>query len=340
MKIKTIIAFMLYTTLSIAQDGLIGEYYNGVNFEEKVLTRTDAKIDFDWRHTSPQKGVVNYTYYSVRWTGKLLAPETGKFLFSATFDDGIRLWVNDVPLINAWDLHDMGDFSNNITLEKGKLYTIKVEYFNAMREGEIKLLWQLPSQINGTTYSYNNFQPISNNYFYQPKSVPKVEKPVVIASKSPTAQKITPPPTTKPKLITPINAGSVSKPKEAVKPVSAFEKMDNDLAVKQVFFIKSVNKMTDNSVERLDKVVDFLKKNLNAKVELNGHTDVLGDALKNMELSVSRTQVVAEYLISKGILDNRILSKGYGSSHPIIADPKTEEERAVNRRVEFVIKVN
>jgi outer membrane protein OmpA-like peptidoglycan-associated protein len=337
MKIKTIIAFMLYTTLSIAQDGLIGEYYNGTNFEEKVLTRTDAKIDFAWRDESPKEGVVNNTYYSVRWTGKILAPETGKYLFSAKVDDGIRLWVNNVPLINAWGLHNWGDFSNSITLEAGKTYAIKLEYFNAMLEGEITLLWQVPSQVNSEKYSYNNFKPVSAQYLYQPKSEPKVEKPVVIASKSPTSQKITPPPAAKPKPTTPINAGSVSKPKEAVKPVSAFEKIDNNLETKQVFFIRSVNKMTDNSIERLDKVVDFLKKNQTAKVELNGHTDVMGDAQKNIELSVSRAKGVADYLISKGIIESRIAYQGFGGTKPFIADPKTEEERALNRRVEFVI---
>jgi outer membrane protein OmpA-like peptidoglycan-associated protein len=333
MKIKTIIAFMFYTTLSIAQDGLIGEYYNGTNFEEKVLTRTDAKIDFAWRDESPKEGVVNRTYYSVRWTGKILAPETGKYLFSAKVDDGIRLWVNNVPLINAWGLHNWGDFSNSITLEAGKTYTIKLEYFNAMLEGEITLLWQLPSQINNTKYSYNNFKPVSDKYLYQPKSEPKIEKTVIIASKSPTNQKITTPPTAKPKPTTP----SVSKPKEAVKPVSAFEKVDNNLETKQVFFIRSVNKMSDNSIERLDKVVDFLKKNQTAKVELNGHTDVMGDAQKNIELSISRAKGVADYLISKGIVENRISFQGFGGTKPFIADPKTEEERALNRRVEFVI---
>jgi outer membrane protein OmpA-like peptidoglycan-associated protein len=328
------ILFVLCTYLLSAQDGLVGEYYNGTNFEEKVLTRTDAKIDFDWRHTSPQKGVVNYTYYSVRWTGKILAPETGKYLFSATFDDGIRIWVNDVPLINAWDLHDWGDFSNNITLEKGKLYTIKVEYFNAMLEGEIKVLWQLPSQVNSTTYSYNNFQPISNTYFYQPKTeLPPPTKPVVIASKTPITLKKPPPSTVKSKPTDP----SVLKPKETQKTASAFEKVDNNLDTKQVFFIRSINKMTDNSIERLDKVVDYLKKNEKAKVALNGHTDVMGDAQKNIELSISRAKGVADYLISKGIVQSRIVYQGFGGTRPFITDPKTEEERALNRRVEFVI---
>ena len=71
---------------------------------------------------------------------------------------------------------------------------------------------------------------------------------------------------------------------------------------------------------------------------MKGHTDVLGDAVKNRELSVNRAKVVADYLILKGISENRILFQGLGSTQPLIAEPKTEEERAVNRRVEFVLK--
>jgi outer membrane protein OmpA-like peptidoglycan-associated protein len=331
MKITILLTFMCFLSLLHAQDGLIGEYYNGTNFDKKVMTRTDAKIEFGWWHSSPQDGVVDREYYSVRWTGKLLAPETGKYLFSAKVDDGIRLWVNNVPLINAWDLNNMGDFSNSITLEKDKTYTIKVEYFNAMREGEITLLWQTPSQVNNPNFKYSNFKPVSGQYLYQPNTIPKLTPTPAIAAKKVEPKKTIPP---QPKPTTP----SVVKEKEAPKTVTTFDKMDKDLTVKQVFFIRSVNKMTDNSIERLDKVVDFLKNNEKAKIELNGHTDVMGDAQKNIELSVSRTQVVADYLISKGIADSRIISKGFGGSQPIIADPKSEDERAVNRRVEFVIK--
>jgi outer membrane protein OmpA-like peptidoglycan-associated protein len=328
------ILFLALSSVLHAQDGLIAEYYNGTNFEQKVLTRVDSKIDFYWGFEGPQKGVVDDSYYSVRWVGKILAPETGKYLFSAKMDDGIRLWVNDVPLINAWDLHDMGDFSNSINLEANKTYTIKVEYFNAMREGEIKVLWQLPSQVqDAKTFSYKNFKPVPNTYFYQPQTIPQLPKPPVIASKNPIPQKVSTPSSVKPKPTTP----SVSKPQTA-NPVSAFDKMDKNLDVKQVFFIRSINKMTDNSVERLDRVADFLKKNVKAKIELKGHTDVMGDAEKNMELSINRAKGVADYLMSKGISENRILFEGFGGNQPFIALPKTEEERALNRRVEFVIK--
>ncbi len=330
MKKKLTFIIICFAALLHAQDGLIGEYYNGTNFEKKVLTRVDSKIDFYWGHEGPQKGVVNDSYYSVRWIGKLLAPETGKYLFSAKMDDGIRLWVNDIPLINAWDLHDMGDFSNSINLEANKTYTIKVEYFNAMREGEVKVLWQLPSQVqDAKTFSYKNFKPVPNTYLYQPQTTPQLPKPPDIASKSPT-------PPAKPKVASP-TIKPVIKTKPA-NPISVFDKMDKNLDVKQVFFIRSINKMTDNSVERLDKVADFLKKNVKAKIELKGHTDVMGDAEKNMELSINRAKGVADYLMSKGIPENRITFQGFGGNEPFIANPKTEEERALNRRVEFIIK--
>jgi outer membrane protein OmpA-like peptidoglycan-associated protein len=69
-----------------------------------------------------------------------------------------------------------------------------------------------------------------------------------------------------------------------------------------------------------------------------GHRDVLGDAEANRTLSFSRTKGVADFLISKGISENRISYHGYGSTQPQISKPVNEEERAVNRRVEFVIK--
>ena len=59
MKTKVLLPLIFYAVMLNAQTGLIGEYFNGTDFEKKVLTRTDAKIDFAWWHTSPQEGVVN-----------------------------------------------------------------------------------------------------------------------------------------------------------------------------------------------------------------------------------------------------------------------------------------
>lgn len=321
MKKKLTLLFICFQTLMFAQSGLIGEYFNDTELQNKVLTRTDSKIDFDWGFNGPQKGTVKSDYYSVRWTGFLLVPETGNYYFSAKFDDGIRLWVNDIPLLDAWELHDNGEFANNIYLEKNKSYSLRIEYFNAMREGTIQLLWQPPSQTeNGKKLDYKKYHVVPSVNLYQTKVVMSPPPP--------------PPPPIKPKPQNTPPSVPAPKPQENA-PV--FAKMDNDLSLKTVYFVQSVDKMTDNSIERLDKIVLFLQRNLDAKIALKGHTDVLGNAQSNQELSVNRAKVVANYLIAKGINEDRIMYQGVGSTEPFIANPKSEEERRLNRRVEFSI---
>ncbi|MFB6454599.1 OmpA family protein [Chitinophaga sp. Hz27] len=90
-----------------------------------------------------------------------------------------------------------------------------------------------------------------------------------------------------------------------------------------------------HSYAALDRVADLLKrKNLNLK--LAGHTDNVGSLKRNMELSRERAEAVKQYLVSKGVLPNKIEAVGYGPSQPI-ASNKTAEGRQRNRRVEFTI---
>ena len=77
------------------------------------------------------------------------------------------------------------------------------------------------------------------------------------------------------------------------------------------------------------------------EIEIGTHTDVRGTDEFNLYLSQQRAQSVMEYLISEGIPDTNIGSKGYGESQPINKCVRggicTEQEYAVNRRCEFVI---
>ncbi len=79
-----------------AQQGLKAEYFNGTNFNEKVATQTDRMIDLSWNDEPPVPGLDPH-YCSIRWTGRLTAPETGTYTFSARVDDGIRVWVGGTP---------------------------------------------------------------------------------------------------------------------------------------------------------------------------------------------------------------------------------------------------
>ncbi|MBI2339781.1 MAG: OmpA family protein [Deltaproteobacteria bacterium] len=88
----------------------------------------------------------------------------------------------------------------------------------------------------------------------------------------------------------------------------------------------------------LDDVVDVMQKNAGVRmVEIQGHCDWRASDAYNMDLSQRRADAVKNYLTGKGIEASRLTAKGYGESKPI-ADNKTVEGMAQNRRVEFVIQ--
>jgi OmpA-OmpF porin, OOP family len=90
-----------------------------------------------------------------------------------------------------------------------------------------------------------------------------------------------------------------------------------------------------SSKVRLDSLFDFLSLNDNLVVEINSHTDVRGNDLYNMKLSEARAKSVVDYLIEKGMEKERLVSKGYGETTPLIVDAITEEEHQKNRRTTF-----
>jgi len=84
----------------------------------------------------------------------------------------------------------------------------------------------------------------------------------------------------------------------------------------------------------LDQAAEFLKKNTQWHVEIQGHTDSTGTAEWNQTLSQRRAESAMKYLISKGVPVARLTAKGYGPSEPV-ASNDTREGRALNRRVDF-----
>lgn len=88
----------------------------------------------------------------------------------------------------------------------------------------------------------------------------------------------------------------------------------------------------------LQKVVDFLIDHPTFNLNISGHTDSSGNAILNLKLSQQRADAIKRYLVNTGnIQDNRIFAIGYGSEKPIIKEEKTDEDRKLNRRVEFEI---
>jgi OmpA-OmpF porin, OOP family len=108
------------------------------------------------------------------------------------------------------------------------------------------------------------------------------------------------------------------------------------ITLKNLFFEVSKFELLPASYAELDRLVGFMNDYPTMEIGLEGHTDVVGDKDANMQLSKDRVTEVKKYLVSKGIRADRIKAEGYGATKPIV--PKgTDEERKVNRRVEFVI---
>jgi uncharacterized repeat protein (TIGR02543 family) len=135
-----------------AGTGLKGEYFDNPDFTNPVLTRTDAKVDFDWGTGSPHASVAADTF-SVRWTGMLLAPESGNYTFSSLSSEGMRVYVNGTLVIDHFtDQSTHWTDGTPIYLSKGQMADILIEYYENTGSAVAKLKWTGPSfaGVNGS----------------------------------------------------------------------------------------------------------------------------------------------------------------------------------------------
>jgi OmpA-OmpF porin, OOP family len=103
--------------------------------------------------------------------------------------------------------------------------------------------------------------------------------------------------------------------------------------LKHIYFDFNSYELQPLSNEEMSLLLSIMKKNPKWKVELSGHTDDKGDNLYNYNLSLNRAKSVGQYLVRNGISTARIKTIGFGKRKPL-KTAKTEEARAINRRVE------
>lgn len=108
------------------------------------------------------------------------------------------------------------------------------------------------------------------------------------------------------------------------------------IVLHNVFFDVNKFDLKPESQVELDKLVQLLKDNPSLKIQISGHTDNVGKPADNLALSNNRSKAVVNYLISKGIVAQRLTAKGFGETQPI-ADNKTEEGKSKNRRTEMKV---
>jgi OOP family OmpA-OmpF porin len=134
------------------------------------------------------------------------------------------------------------------------------------------------------------------------------------------------------------------KPEISVKPAAA----PVDATVCQQLFAELLGKarirfesgkadISADSTGLLDRLIETALRCPNAEIEIAGHTDGDGDGAANQTLSEKRAQAVADYLVKAGLPANRFTPVGYGASQPI-AGNETDDGKAQNRRIDFVVK--
>ena len=105
-----------------------------------------------------------------------------------------------------------------------------------------------------------------------------------------------------------------------------------------ILFETNSTTFTLSSKAALEAIVDLTTNNENLVIEIAAHTDDVGQEKDNLILSESRANAVRDYLISRGVLGQQLIAKGYGEAQPIVPNT-SEENRALNRRVEVFIRI-
>lgn len=109
------------------------------------------------------------------------------------------------------------------------------------------------------------------------------------------------------------------------------------ITLNNILFDQGKATIKKESMPELDKLLAFLNANLDAEIELSGHTSAEGDKGYNRSLSYKRVKACKDYLVAKGIAEDRVFAIGFGPDRPV-APNNTEANRAKNRRVEMRLK--
>lgn len=123
------------------KNGLAAEYFNTITLSgEPLVKRVDENMQFGWTLFSPDPKLA-FDCYSIRWTGKIAAPETGKYKIGIEGNDGYRLFINNILVIDNWKKVSFGTKTIDYNFEKGKSYDIRIEYFESSGTARFRLIW-------------------------------------------------------------------------------------------------------------------------------------------------------------------------------------------------------
>jgi beta-glucosidase len=121
--------------------GLSASYFKNIDLSgQPSLTRQDEQINFHWTLFGPDEQLGN-SFYSARWEGLIIAPQTGKTKIGLDGNDGFRLYVNNQLLIDRWEKQTYRTELVDVNFEKDKSYPIRVEFKETTGNAHLRLIW-------------------------------------------------------------------------------------------------------------------------------------------------------------------------------------------------------
>jgi beta-glucosidase len=142
--------------------GIKAEYFLGMSLAgSPIVTRIDKDVNFEFGGNSPAPGVPG-TNFSARWTGSLTVPNPGSYKLGVTGDDGYRLWLDGKLLVEDLTIKvglpwpGPSTKQETVSLEKGRKYAIKLEFFQSQAGAAAKLVWSPPPQVDALAEAVAN----------------------------------------------------------------------------------------------------------------------------------------------------------------------------------------
>ena len=134
-----------------SRSGLQGEYFDNNRLEGSPrLTRVDREVDFRWTLNSPGRGIP-FDWYSVRWTGSIVAPPSGVARLAVEANDGYRLYLDDRLVIDNWRKQSYGTRTVTVNWRARSSHRLRLEYFESTGVARVKLLWSARAPGDGSS---------------------------------------------------------------------------------------------------------------------------------------------------------------------------------------------
>jgi beta-glucosidase len=147
------------------QKGLKGNYFSNSDLKgNPAFEKQDEQLNFKWTLYSPNPEKLQSDNYSVRWTGKLEAPDSGKYQLGLRGNDGFRLYLNEKLIIDNWEKLSYSTKIVDIDFKKGQKYDIVVEFHENRGEANIELIWNYG--LNDYQKDFNNALQLAQNADY------------------------------------------------------------------------------------------------------------------------------------------------------------------------------